>query len=432
MLGVLKRLFGGEQEAPISADPFGREAKAQAASAPPPLSSPEPPPEAFLLREEILDAKTRIAGYRFRVQGSASDDEAMALLGQGRVKEFAERRLAVIELDRGQEFIPALKSLVAPGTHFLITAPTVDGVEAIRAAEAKLALRGQDLPSLPEALGEAIALLVLDFTAYTLTGFEGALASFRDRLPKAAILVENVGRWPERRYCHAQGAHYCCGPFATAPDEESGGDLGESRVVLIELLNLVRKDAELAEIVAVAKRDPAVTLKLIALANSPLLGIRGTISSLEQAIFLLGREQLYRWLAIGLFRAGGSPRDEVLLAIALTRGLFLERLGERLGLAKAQCDELFLVGLLSLIDSLLGEPLPQILARLRLPEAVRTVLIDNGGPWGRHLLLALALEKGRSESAQALASKLSLTLAAASATMEEARALSDEALASLH
>jgi EAL and modified HD-GYP domain-containing signal transduction protein len=154
------------------------------------------------------------------------------------------------------------------------------------------------------------------------------------------------------------------------------------------------------------------------------------VTSIDQAIMVLGRQQLYRWLAIGMFRAGSaSPRDEVLLELALARGRFLELLGQE-KFAKADCDELFLLGLLSLLDSLLGLPMAQVVERIHLTPALREVLLENGGPLGRYLLLAIAVEKGHVQNVARLAGQLGHTLGAVEAASIEALAWAEEAAGS--
>ncbi|HZV66999.1 MAG TPA: hydrolase, partial [Telluria sp.] len=100
-------------------------------------------------------------------------------------------------------------------------------------------------------------------------------------------------------------------------------------------------------------------------------------------------------------------RDEGLLEVALTRARFLETIGART-LSAAQRDEIFLVGLLSLFDVLLGMPMPQILDKLHLSAAVQDVLLRSVGPYGPYLMLALLVERGMSGRAAEIATTLGI------------------------
>ncbi len=100
-------------------------------------------------------------------------------------------------------------------------------------------------------------------------------------------------------------------------------------------------------------------------------------------------------------------RDDALLEIALTRARFMETLDEGRR-PRQECEELFLVGLLSLFDVLLNQPMDKVLARLHLAEEVRSVLLRSEGPYAPYLALTLALERGLGPQARSWAEKLGL------------------------
>jgi EAL and modified HD-GYP domain-containing signal transduction protein len=439
VFAFIKKLFAGQGEQRINDDPFARRESLPSAVdvAPPRLSPP-----AVLQRDEIIDARTRIAGFRLsaRLPGAgllvdpAATLESLQAAG---VATLAERRLTLIPLTAGDWHARDYRPLIGPNTVFLLQLPAGDddpaawraAATAIHAAGARIALPGQAIDDARGLIAEVADLLLVDFAGYALAGFEKALRALHAAHPGLQLIAENVARWPEHRYCMAHGVAYCIGPFTTAQDEEQApGEIAQSRLVLIEMLNQLRRDADLVDVTEVAKRDPGVVVKVVAMANSPLLGRAQTVASIDQAIMVLGREQLYRWLSIGMFRAGAaSPRDELLLEMALARGRFLELLGQDKH-DKHECDELFLVGLLSLLDCLLGVPMAAVLERIHLAPAMKAVLLDSSGPLGRYLLLAIAVEKGHAENVARLAGQLGYTLEAVEATALEAIGWAEEAV----
>lgn len=440
MFGLIKKLFAGQGESRSNDDPFARPAPPPAAvsMAAPPRSAPP----AVLQRDEIIDARTRIAGFRLsaRLPGGGTQADPAAthevLLGAG-VATLAERRLVLIPLSVGDWLRRDYRPLIGPNTVFLLQAPDAgeepaawrEAAVAMRAAGAHLALDGSAADDPRGLLADGVDFLLVDFAAYTLAGLEQLLQKLRTTHPGIRLIAENVSRWPEHRYCIAHGFAYCIGPFTTEQDEEqAAGEIAQSRLVLIEMINQLRRDADLADIAEVAKRDPGVVVKVVAMANSPLLGRSQTVTGIDQAIMVLGREQLYRWLSIGLFRAGaGTPRDEMLLELALARGRFLEVLGQQKH-DKRGCDELFLLGLLSLLDCLLGVSMASILERIHLSAEMKAVLLNSDGPLGRYLLLAIAVEKGNAAQVARLAEQLGYSLEAVEAAALDAIAWADEAL----
>ncbi len=448
MFGFIKRVLGGQPAAaqvPVNSDPFGREAEqppvasvgvSDGAAGPSAVPSR---PAVVLQRDEIIDAKTRIGGYRFSARRPESAGEVdagatVAVLANNGVAAFAERRLALIPLTPADWERHDYRALIGPHTAFLLAPPApgedasvwVAVAQAIQAAGARLATTdGAD----PALIREYADLLVVDFSAYDLPRFEQLLSTLARDKPALQVVADRVGRWPEFRYCIAHRMAYCLGPFTTEPEEDQArGEIGQSRLVLIEMLNQLRREADLAAITEVAKRDPGVVVKLVAMANSPLAGLSQPVTSIDQAIMVLGRQQLYRWVSIALFRAGStSPRDEVLLELALARGRFLELIGQGRQ-DKAGCDELFLLGLLSLLDSLLGMPMSAVVDRLHLSADLREVLVNSSGPLGRYLLLAIAVEKGRADHVGRLAEGLAIPLAEVEDASAEALGWADEAV----
>ncbi len=442
MFAFLKNMLSSEKRAPISADPFSLEVPPPSATIHEPVAPTRALPPVVVQRDEIIDGKTRIAGYRFSARRADSTQQpdplaTLQILAANNVAIFAERRLALIPLTQNDWTRQDYKPLIGPNTTFLLSPPksTQDSetwnevATAIHDAGARIALSGIDIVSHRLLILAQADFLLLDFSSFSLANLEQLLKSLRQEKPGLQLIAENVSRWPEHRYCVSHGFAYCLGPFTTEQDEEQQAkEIGQSRLVLIEMLNQLRKDADLADIAQIAKRDPGVVLKVVAMANSPMLGLSQPLTSIDQAIMVLGRAQLYRWLSIGMFRAGASsPRDEVLLELALARGRFLEMLGQEKH-NKLECDELFLLGLLSLLDSLLGIPMSTVVSRINLSPALMDVLLNSSGPLGRYLMLTIAVEKGHVQNVARLSEQLGYSLAAIKSASVEAIGWAEEAV----
>jgi len=390
-------------------------------------AQPAPPPPVLgvmLRREEMLDSRGRLAGYRFSIKanGRALQEPPSACLQAlqaANVKALAERRLAVVTLLPGEWQQADFASLNAAHTVFQVelTAPQVSSDDAltmlqqIRQSGAGLALScAPDQPPPAAALALATHCFV-DFTSSSIEHFERLVKGLRSAHPGLVLAVCNVSTWPERRLCMALGIEYAMGRFLASMDEQDKTEkLTESRLVLMELLNLVRKDADAQALADVAKRDPGVAVQLLSMANSPAYGLRQSLTGIDQAIMVLGRETLYRWLAVSMFRAGkDAARDEALLEVALARARFLELAALAVS-SKQQADELFLVGLLSFVDSLLGMPMKEVLTPMSLPAVVKSVLLNNEGPYVPYLMLSISVEKCQADRITQLAGALGMAL----------------------
>lgn len=409
-------------------------------NSPPATAIPAPPAQdamdreeadAILYREEILDSRSRLCGYRFTMkpidgQGFASEQQFFKALQAAGIPAFAQRRIAVIPISADGVVFGRHLSLVAPNTVFLFDArhATVNTegllgrLSAIRGAGCKTALAGISLADDELPLLEETDIVFLGLADFALSQFQKVARDLRSVAPKVALGVEDVQSWAEQRMCAAWGFNYFMGEFlATSDDKETERKIDQGRLTAIEMLNLLRSDAEVPELGEVAKRDPGIAFQMLRMANSPASGLSTPVSTLEQAIVVLGREQLYRWLTVSMFRIGDvRERDAALLEVALTRARLLETL-QAPGLSKRDRDELFLVGMLSLFDVLLAMPMHKVLEKMRLSKEVLEVLLHSSGPHGKYLMLALAIEKGRASQAAGLAADLGIapnTLAPAS------------------
>jgi len=410
-VSFLKRLFGFVSRSEV--------VKPQVQSPNVRLHSAAPAARTVLVSwQEVIDSRSSIAGYRLPASpvlaGSViSGPQLLDALEGEKVRELAERRLVLVPLTVQQWKSADFRSLVSPQIFFQLVgsqlSPNVLGevIREIRASGAKVGVDAA-LFGMLEAAGEMVDLLVLEAQGIDLAVFEEKIRTIRQGHPKLLLVVDGVDSWAEFRYFQAQGIGFCMGGFAATPDQsEQSSRMSQSRLVVLDMLNQLRSDVDLAKVAATAKRDPAVVLKLLEMANSPLSGLSRRVSGLEDAIMLLGRDAVYRWLTLALFRIDAQGgRDETLLVIALSRASFLESLAPKSD--KKVAGELFLVGMLSVVDSLLGLPMVQVLEKMHLPDEVAAALLRSEGRYARFLLLTIAMERCRIEYAITLAGLLEI------------------------
>jgi len=414
----------GRADAPRP-QPTAQRATQAAPSASAPLHVPMPA-GVMLRREELLDAHSALAGFRLTVtpsgigQADVTPQGRVDALNAGRSRHLAERRTALITVPL-HDWDPDLYApLTGPGTVFETAAPdmdspprdTLDRLRALQASGASVALRASDDPALAHApIWDLASHAMVRFDPHAPRRFEQVCRSLRAAHPHLRLITDGVPTWPEHRLCASLGASLVLGDFLHTVDEQAAADDDRGqRSTLLELLNLVRCDAELARIAEAVKREPGVAVHLLAMANAPAYGLRQPLTGIEQAVQVIGRDTLYRWLAVAVFRAGAdAPRDATLLEVALARARFLELAGQSQG-HRQQADELFLLGLLSFIDKVLGRPMAEVLGRLSVPSAVLDVLLRNEGPYLHLLTLAISIEKCLARRAQDIAQRLGFDL----------------------
>jgi EAL and modified HD-GYP domain-containing signal transduction protein len=161
---------------------------------------------------------------------------------------------------------------------------------------------------------------------------------------------------------------------------------------IVRIMNLVGKEVELAELEDELKADPVISYRLMTHINSASMGFSREIRSFRQVITIIGYHQLYRWLTMLLVTADQRAGRSAIGMNAIIRGSFMELLG-KVHFGKPQADDLFVVGVFSLLDVLFGEPMDKLLQPLNIAGTMREALLKRDGPYMPLLLLAESIEK---------------------------------------
>jgi EAL and modified HD-GYP domain-containing signal transduction protein len=197
------------------------------------------------------------------------------------------------------------------------------------------------------------------------------------------------------------GELWIAGSWFMQASNASADHRGASRASTLQLLQKVSADAPTRELEAVFRREPTLSYHLLRLVNSVGAGATRNITSLSQAIMILGRQQLRRWLNLLLFAAqDDGPQSRMLLTRAVCHARLLELLARNCGWDRAAQDQSFMTGLFSLLDILLKMPLVQVLEPLNLDPLVIDALLEHKGALGAHLQLADSAMRNRAADAE--------------------------------
>ena len=177
--------------------------------------------------------------------------------------------------------------------------------------------------------------------------------------------------------------------------------------VIVEVINRIDRRESIESVERAMVRDPVLAFELMRHANERNVGLPVETASFRHAIMMVGYQELRRWLAHML----GSSGDESFLQPAnygaLRRGLFMRELGPDAS-DEETLGELFMCGVFSLLDRMLGRPLDQLLASLVAPERTRQALCEGRGPFMPMLGMARAVESGSPDEIRSAAQALYL------------------------
>lgn len=174
-----------------------------------------------------------------------------------------------------------------------------------------------------------------------------------------------------------------------------------SHSALARLLVAIEQDASLDAIESMLHDEPVLAYRFLRYVNSAALGLRDEVESIRRGLMMLGYSVLKAWLLLQAPQASRDPDLQPLRTGVILRAHLMSRLldaGEEDELRR----EVYLCGLLSQIDLLLGEPLAVALQRLPLPQRVQAALLHRQGPYAPYLEIAAALESAHTRSTHAL------------------------------
>jgi len=211
------------------------------------------------------------------------------------------------------------------------------------------------------------------------------------------LLAEKVDTREQVERCLELGYELFQGYYFARPSIITGKRLSRAESALMRLLSLVLTSAQTREIEAVFAQNPDLAPNLFKLVNSAATGTKARIHSLSQAISVLGRKRLQRWLQMLLFTLSSAPAAEFpspLLILAATRGKQMELMAQALKPSDREFhDQAFTAGTLSLVPALLGMPMREIIGPMPIDPELKYALLERTGSLGNMLVVAEALEE---------------------------------------
>lgn len=214
--------------------------------------------------------------------------------------------------------------------------------------------------------------------------------------PGKKLLAEKVETHEQFQTCCDLGFDYFQGYYFARPRLLSGTRLLPLQVTIVHLLRQLIEDVDDADLVERIKQDVSLSLTVLRMANTPIFGLATRVDSLRQALLLLGRRELQRWLQILLYAGAGrtSGRISPLLALATTRGKLLELIAQKRWPGQTKvADVAFTVGIMSPLDALLNLSMAEVLKQVAVSDEVVQALQGHQGMYGDMLTLVECCEQ---------------------------------------
>ena len=365
----------------------------------------------YLGRQPVLDRNQALFGYellfRGSAQGKAEIDSGLSA-SAGVIHHASQLGLpraigdATAFLNVDTEVLHSDMFAFLPRERTVLEiVGSVEPTDAVIRRMTELSQHGFRFAAEASAHGASLARLlpVIDYVKMDLRELPVVtLLSLAPRLRGTGkhLVAEKVETHNEYRTCLDLGFDYFQGYYFAKPTVIAGRKLSPSQAAVMHLMNLVTSDADNAEIERAVKKDVTLGLNLLRLVNTPAAGAGRKIESVSQALILLGRRQLQRWLQILLYAEPGVRGHSLspLLMLATTRARLMELLAQRLRPGQRNvADVAFTVGMMSLMDTLFCIPMQDVVEQIPVIGEVRHALLVRRGFFGELLRLAESIER---------------------------------------
>ena len=246
--------------------------------------------------------------------------------------------------------------------------------------------------------------------------------------PTIKILIEKVEDRSTFNITKKMGADLFQGYFFQKPELIKGKSIPASTVTKLKLLAFFSKknvSDNFEELENTIKTDLSLSYKLLKYINSPAIGLANKIKKIRQAINLLGYN-VVKWCRIFLLSTiNPSDRGIEIIRESTIRGYFLTGLMDFIKTDHTE-DELFMLGLFSLLDALLDQSMEDILALLPLDDTIKDTLLGKKTPLYPYLKLIEKQERGDWNGVLNLLKELKVPLDVVSAVYANALAETDK------
>ncbi len=221
-------------------------------------------------------------------------------------------------------------------------------------------------------------------------------------------LAEKVETAAEFTAAADAGYHYFQGFFFRRPIIIETRDVPAFKLSYLRVLEQIQApEIDFDTMEAILRSDVGLSYRLLRYVNSAAFGWRKPAANIRQALVRLGGREFRKWVALVVMVGLGSDQPQELLLSSLLRANLAELLAPLVGRTQQQ-TELFLTGLFSQVDALVGRPLDEVVDAVRLGGDVREALVDHTGPLGTVLEAVAAYEQGDMDTVDGLAAQLGL------------------------
>jgi c-di-GMP-related signal transduction protein len=378
------------------------------------------PGQRFVARQPILDREQRVFGYEILFRNGIEDyfnaDPELAarstldsslLFG---ITTLCDNRRAFVNCTR-EVLFKDLLTLLPPTQAVAEILETVEPEDRVIAACKRLKAAGYLIalddfasndPRIP--LCEYADIIKIDVRATRPE--ERAAMIRRFGSSKCKMLAEKIETPQEFHQARDMGFAYFQGYFFCRPELMTGREVPASQLHYVRLLEMVsRSELNVIELEKMLKQEASICYRLLRYLNSPIFGMALEVTSIRHAMAILGEREMRRWIRLVVTVGAAEQTCSELILMGLARARFCELLSDRV----QSSGDLFLMGLLSVMDAILEVSMEVLLQKVPVEHDTKAALLGQKSKLQPLYQLMMAHESGNWAETTVLAKQLKLS-----------------------
>lgn len=222
------------------------------------------------------------------------------------------------------------------------------------------------------------------------------------------MLAEKVETHEVYEHARAMGYQLFQGYFFARPVIISRKDIPTNKIQFLRILKDIHaEEVDFKKLALAIQSEVSLSYKLLKLINSAAFALRHKVTSILQALSLLGLREIRSWVSLLSISSMADDKPAELVVSSLLRARLCEQLAQPCRMGDRQSD-LFLMGLFSLLDVIMSRPIEEILEEITLEEDLLEALSGQRNSLRNILDLAIAMEKGQWEQVSTLSAELEI------------------------
>ncbi len=342
----------------------------------------------FARKENLFLNPELMAGARFDGAGTVHELEVVSSMGVATLSGGKEVFVPVNQFSLFAEIslqctVPADKVVLLMDNSIQPTEEYVKRVRELKEQGYKMAIRKLPISSF-EPYKEIISKCDYILLDHVKIYISKAKIYFKKQYPGIKLCAVNVDTKEQYDKLVEDGGYDLYeGSFFRMPLKESETEVSPLKVNYIELLNVVNApDYDLTDAADVIGKDPALVISLLEIVNR--MALNSEITSIRHAAAMLGQKELKRWINTAVTKELCADKPSELIRLVMIRAKFAENLSKEFGLAM-QAPELFIMGLFSALDIMLGKTMEEALQMVQVSKNVREALLEDKGDFAKVL-----------------------------------------------